>query len=216
MVAEMVRQDQIANDLANASTPGYRSDRATQRSFGDMLLANTKTGAPIGSLSMGTEIDSVVTDTTAGPVRDTGEPLDFTIDGEGYFAVRTAQGVRYTRNGQFTRAADGTLATATGDKVLGKNGAPINVVDGKVAENQLAVFNLTGTISKQGDSLLTGTATAGTSQVRSGALEGSNADPTRAMVDMIASFRAFEASQRAITTIDETLGKAANQVGTTR
>ncbi len=44
MLSEMVRQDQIANDLANASTPGYKSDRATQRSFGDMLLANSVTG----------------------------------------------------------------------------------------------------------------------------------------------------------------------------
>src|SRR3954471_16313223 len=73
MLAEMVRQDQIANDLANASTPGYRSDRSTQKSFGDMLLENTKTGQPIGSLGTGVEIDSTVTDTTAGPVRDTGE-----------------------------------------------------------------------------------------------------------------------------------------------
>src|SRR3954452_11181204 len=214
MLSEMVRQDQISNDLANASTPGYRSDRATQRSFGDMLLENTKTGQPIGSLGRGAEIDSVVTDTTPGAVRDTGEPLDFAIDGDGYFAVQTPQGVRYTRDGQFARAADGTLITATGNKVLSTNGSTIPVgADGKVAAGTLAVFTLGGTIKKQGDSLLTGTATAGGGTVRSGALESSNADPTRSMVDMIASFRAFEAGQRVITTIDETLSKAANQVG---
>jgi flagellar basal-body rod protein FlgG len=214
MLAEMVRQDQIANDLANASTPGYRSDRSTQKSFGEMLLANTKTGAPIGSLGMGTEVDSTVIDTTTGPVRETGEPLDFAINGDGYFAVQTPQGVRYTRDGQFTRGTDGTLMTATGSRVLGTNGGPIQVgADGKVPERSLAVFTLSGTLKKQGDSLLTGTATAGGGTVRSGALEGSNADPTRSMVDMIASFRAFEAGQRVITTIDETLSKAANQVG---
>jgi flagellar basal-body rod protein FlgF len=49
--------------------------------------------------------------------------------------------------------------------------------------------------------------------VRSGALEGSGADPVRAMTDMIASLRAFESGQKVITTIDSTLGKAANQVG---
>src|SRR3954454_8393349 len=213
MLAEMVRQDQIANDLANASTPGYRSDRSTQKSFGDMLLENTKTGQPIGSLGTGVEIDSTVTDTTAGPVRDTGEPLDFAIQGDGYFAVQTPQGVRYTRDGQFTRGTDGTLMTATGNHVLGSSGAPIQVgADGKVPEGSLAVFTLSGTLTKQGDSLLNGTATAGGGTVQSGQLEGSNADATRSMVDMISSFRAFEAGQRVITTIDETLSKAANQV----
>src|SRR4051794_6705864 len=214
MLAEMVRQDQIANDLANASTPGYRSDRATQKSFGEMLLANTRTGAPIGSLGMGAEIDSVVTDTTPGAVRETGEPLDFAIDGNGYFAVQTPQGVAYTRNGQFSRAADGTLVTTGGMRAPGTNGAPVAVgANGTVAGGSLAVFTTNGAVKKQGDSLLTGTATAGGGTVRSGALEGSNADPTRSMVDMIASFRAFEAGQRVITTIDETLSKAANQVG---
>ncbi len=214
MLAEMVRQDQISNDLANASTPGYRSDRATQRSFGEILLQNTKTGQSIGSLGMGTEIDSVVTDTTPGAIRDTGEPLDFAIDGEGYFAVQTPQGVRYTRDGQFARSANGTLITATGNQVLSRTGGPVAVGnDGNVDATSLAVFTLGGKIGKQGDSLLTGTATAGGGTVRSGALESSNADPTRAMVDMIASFRAFEAGQRVITTIDETLSKAANQVG---
>jgi flagellar basal-body rod protein FlgF len=55
--------------------------------------------------------------------------------------------------------------------------------------------------------------TAGTGQVRAGALEASGADATRSMVDMIASLRAFEAGQRVIQTIDETLAKAATQVG---
>src|SRR5688572_4380312 len=212
MLAEMVRHDQITNELANASTPGYRNDRTTHRSFGEMLLTNYLTFAPIGSLGMGAQVDSIVTDTTAGPVRETGEPLDFAIDGDGYFAVQTGQGVRYTRNGQFARAADGTLITATGNPVLGANGGPVRVDgEGKVAGSALAVFTLTN-IAKQGDTLVTGAATAGGGTVREGALEGSNSDPTRAMVDMIASFRAFEAGQRVITTIDETLRKAAGQV----
>ena len=67
---------------------------------------------------------------------------------------------------------------------------------------------------KDGDNLVTGTA-AGTAagQVRAGALESSGADAARSMVDMIASMRAFEAGQKVIQTIDETLGKAASSVG---
>src|SRR4051812_16487091 len=101
MVAEMVRQDQIANDLANASTPGYKADRASQSSFGDLLLSNTLTGHPIGPLGLGARIGRIETDTTPAPLRETGEPLDFAIQGEGWFAVQTSQGLRYTRNGQF-------------------------------------------------------------------------------------------------------------------
>src|SRR3954453_17507376 len=87
MLSEMVRQDQIANDLANASTPGYKSDRATQRSFGDMLLSNSVTGATVGPLGPGSQIDTITTDTTSAPARETGEPLDFAVVGDGWFGV---------------------------------------------------------------------------------------------------------------------------------
>ena len=215
MLAEMVRQDQIANDLANGSTPGYKADRSTQRSFGDLLLSNASTGAAVGSLGLGVRIDQTTTDLTAGPLRQTGEPLDFAIEGDGYFGVRTAQGVRYTRNGQFGVSAQGALMTAGGGMVLSQGGAPIRVgADGTVDPRQLGIFNVNNP-AKQGDSLFAGAAAGrGTGTVRAGAVEASNADPTRSMVDMIASFRAFESGQRVIRTIDQTLQKAANQVGT--
>src|SRR5919205_1450151 len=93
MLAEQVRQNQIANDLANASTPGYKADRTTQRSFGALLLTNSATGQVIGSQGTAVQVDRIVTDFTPQPARDTGEPLDFAIVGDGFFAVRTAQGV---------------------------------------------------------------------------------------------------------------------------
>jgi flagellar basal-body rod protein FlgG len=214
MLSEMVRQDQIANDLANASTPGYKSDRATQRSFGDMLLANSVTGQTVGPLGLGSRIDSIVTDTTGAPTRETGEPLDFAVVGEGWFGVQTPQGVRYTRNGQFAVSPQGTLIDSMGNQVMGKNGGPVTVgPDGRPDPTQLGVFNVTGP-RKIGDSYVTGAAAGqATGIVRQGALEGSNADPSRSMVDMIASFRAFESGQRVIRTIDETLAKASNVVG---
>ena len=215
MLSEMVRQNQIANDLANASTPGYKSGRATQRSFGDLLLANSRTGQVVGHLGLGVRVDRIHTDLSPGPLRLTNEPLDFAVAGEGFFAVRTPQGIRFTRNGQFTVSPRGTLVTQLGAEVLGRGGAPVRVgAGGRVNAAQLGVFTVPNA-RKVGDSLFMGTATGvAASQVRQGALEGSGADPTRSMVDMIASFRAFEAGQKVITTIDETLGKAANQVGT--
>ena len=104
--------------------------------------------------------------------------------------------------------------TAQGDEVLGPGGAPVRVgADGTVDPSAIGVFSVPNA-AKQGDSLWTG-ARAGRASgtVRAGALEASGADPTHAMVDMIASLRAFEAGQRTITTIDETLSKAATQVG---
>jgi flagellar basal-body rod protein FlgF len=215
MLAEQLRQQQIANDLANTSTPGYKADRTAQKSFGNLLLQNTLTGQTVGSQSTATIADEQVTDFSPQPLRDTGEPLDFAISGDGFFAVRTADGTRYTRDGQFTVSPAGELVTAQGDQVLGRGGQPIRVgSDGKVDPRRLDVVGLTNP-RKAGDGLVTGTpgGTASTGQVRAGALEGSGADPARSMVDMIASLRAFESGQKAIQAIDDVLGKAANNVG---
>jgi flagellar basal-body rod protein FlgG len=214
MLSEMVRQDQIANDLANASTPGYKADRATTRSFGDILLANSVTGQTVGPLGLGSQIDRIVTDTSPAPARETGEPLDFAVVGEGWFGVQTPQGTRYTRNGQFAVSPQGTLIDGMGNAVMSQGGGPIQVgPDGRVDPRQVGIFNLTNA-RKMGDNYVTGAAGGrATGSVRQGALEGSNADPARSMVDMIASFRAFESGQRVIRTIDETLAKASNVVG---
>lgn len=214
MLAEMARQDQLANDLANASTPGYKADRVSQQAFGDLLLTNTATGATIGKLGSGSAIDKQVTDFRQQALRTTEQPLDLAIQGEGFFAVKTADGVRYTRDGSFVADAKGNLVDKLGNQVLGVGNKPIAVdADGKIDTSKVGVFALK-TAVKQGDSNFTGTASGtATGQVRSGALEGSGVDPARAMIDLMASMRAMEATQRAITTIDSTLQQTASQVG---
>lgn len=228
MLAEQVRQDLLANDLANVSTPGYKPDRASQSSFGDILLANTASGALVGPMSLGAQIDAVLTDFTQGPLRDTGEPLDVALAGEGFLAVQTPEGTRYSRGGRLIVDGSGLLATSEGFPLLSTAGTPLAVgkesgisiapdgsvsVDGR-AVGQLALVGLTGA-SKVGDSLFSGTpiALATPVAVRQGTLEGSGVDAARAMVDMLASLRAFEASQRVIRTIDDTLGRAVNSAG---
>jgi flagellar basal-body rod protein FlgF len=215
MMAEQVRQDQIANDLANSAAPGYKADRTAQREFGALLLVNRANGATAGSQSTAVQVDRIQTDFTPKPSRETGEPLDFAVTGEGFFGFRTAQGVRYTRNGRFTVSPQGLLVTAQGDPVLGRNGRTVRVgAHGRVDPRALEVLRLDNP-RKEGTNLVSGTpaGTAGTGQVRAGALEASGSDAARSMVDMIASLRAFEAGQCVIQTIDETLGKAAVQVG---
>jgi flagellar basal-body rod protein FlgG len=222
MLAEQTRQDQIANDLANSSTPGYKADRSMQASFGSMLLENTANGQAIGTLGLGAQITSTYTDLSPAPLEETGEPLDVAIDGQGFLTVQTPAGPRYTRNGQLVVDGTGRLATATGYPVLDANGQTIAVggsdgldidANGVVSRNgrtlgTLGVVSLT-TPLKQGDTLFAGTPgakPAGTA-VRQGFLEGSGVDPTKAMVEMITSLRTYESDQKAIASIDETLQK---------
>jgi flagellar basal-body rod protein FlgF len=189
MVAEMVRQDQIANDMANAATPGYKSDRSQQKSFSDLMLQNTETGQAIGKLGQGPIIAKQVTDLSQEPLR-------------------------YTRNGSFKASATSVLTDQLGNPVLDANRRPLKVAaDGTVDVKSVGLFGLTN-VRKQGDALFTGTAAGkADGEVQSGVLEGSGVDAGRTMVNMIASLRAFEAGQKAITTIDSTLQQAASQVG---
>jgi flagellar basal-body rod protein FlgF len=213
MLAEMARQDQLANDLANASTPGYKADRVSQRSFGDLMLSNSTDGSIVGPLGSGAAIDKQVTDVRPQALRDTGQPLDLAVEGDGWFGVQTKQGVRYTRNGSFSANAQGKLVDQLGNQVLGVGGKPVAVTEGTIDPTKVALFNLRNPV-KQGESNFTGQAGGqATGKVRSGSLEGSGVDPARAMVDLMASMRTMEATQRAITTIDSTLQQTASQVG---
>ncbi|HEV3046710.1 MAG TPA: flagellar hook-basal body protein [Solirubrobacteraceae bacterium] len=214
MVAEQVRQNQLANDLANASTPGFKPDETPQHSFGAVLLSNTEGGQAVGSVDEGVALGKTYTNMTPGVLQETGEPLDFAIVGGGFFAVRTAQGVRYTRDGQFTRSAQGLLTEASGNPVLNARGATIKVsAAGTVAPTALGVYEVPGAV-KQGENLYTGTpAGKATGTVRQGSLEGSGVDAAKTMVEMITSMRSFQSGQQAIQAIGQTLQEAASQVG---
>lgn len=214
MLAQQVREDQLANDLSNSSTPGYKSDSSVQSDFGSILLANTATGQSIGSLNTGVKLGSPVTNLTPETLYSTGQPLDFGVAGQGFFAVRTAQGVRYTRDGQFQENAKGLLTDGQGDPVLSQNGATITVsAQGTVPASSLGVFNLTN-VSKQGNNLYTGTlAGRGTGTVKQGELESSGVDPVTTMVNMISSLQTYQAGENAVQTIDSTMQESASSVG---
>jgi flagellar basal-body rod protein FlgF len=214
MIAQQVRQDQLANDLANASTPGFKPDETPQHSFGEVLLANTKGGAAVGAVNQGVALGKAYTNMTPGSMQETGEPLDFAIEGNGFFAVKTPQGVRYTRDGQFTSTDKGILTDANGDPVLNAKGAQIKVsANGTVPANAVGIFEVPGAV-KQGENLYTGKAAGKpTGILRQGSLEGSGVDAAKTMVEMITSMRSFQSGQQAIQSIAQTLQEAASQVG---
>jgi flagellar basal-body rod protein FlgG len=230
MLAAQIRQDVIANNLANATNPGFKGEVLSQIAFGDLLLSNTLTGDSIGPLSAGTLVTDIKPNLTNQGFRWTQNTLDLAIGGNGWFSVQTPQGVRYTRNGAFTTDAQGFITTAQGDRVLGKNGQPINVSGGgrlSIARNgDVHVGNrLVGTVGvtalqpsslhKEGDNYLTGTVdpNAKLGSVAQGALETSNVNTVKEMVALIENMREFEADQKMIRAVDDTLGGAVNQVG---
>ncbi len=126
MQARLQSLDRIAADLANINTAGYKTERTTrfvaERDFASQL------DSAVDVASGGTR-----TDLKPGSITNTGRSLDVAIDGQGFFAIQTAAGIRYTRSGNFTRRSDGMLATVDGDPVLDTKNKPIKLGTGVLA-----------------------------------------------------------------------------------
>ena len=98
LLAESARQDVVANNLANATTTGFKRSEATARPFQEMLLRSQGIpGTPaVGTMTMGAEVQGITRLDTQGPLRHTGNALDVALVGTGYFTVETAAGRRYS------------------------------------------------------------------------------------------------------------------------
>jgi len=147
MISQQRQQESLANNVANANTPGYKSDQATLRAFPELLIQQmgskeipTTNGLslpisqPIGSLNTGAYIHEMVPDYSQGDLRETGMTTDVAIvngvfpneAGSLFFTVQTDdEEVRYTRNGNFTVDGQGALVTNQGYYVLDQTGNPI-------------------------------------------------------------------------------------------
>ncbi|HHW41874.1 MAG TPA: flagellar hook-basal body protein [Syntrophomonadaceae bacterium] len=194
----------------------------------------------IGPVGTGSVVDGVYTSYREGVLQETGNPLDLALHGNAFFVVRDGQGREfYTRNGGFTLDAAGRLVTLAGLAVLGESGgqleeiyvpagklevAPEGTLRGAVTAAGQAVQRLAlvegpqpGEVwQKVGDTLFQSNAPPAMAQgyeVRQGYREGSNVNPVEEMVKMIAAMRAYEANQKVIQATDNTLEKAANEVG---
>jgi flagellar basal-body rod protein FlgG len=140
MDAEMSKLDVVANNLANASTKGFKKDEAVFTAFPNTLMhrindrlepAGAGTNPVLGVVGHGVQTHSVLTNFSDGSVINTGNPLDLALRGSALFTLERADGSHaYTRSGNFTMNAEGRLATMDGDLVLGQNGDPIKI-DGK-------------------------------------------------------------------------------------
>ena len=115
--------DVIANNVANLDTTGYKGDGTI---FEEYLMPNAAASGFEGADRRLSYVQDRATwhNFSAGPLRQTGNPLDVAIDGDAFFVVQTNRGERYTRNGAFQINGNGELVTSAGDRVVG-DGGPI-------------------------------------------------------------------------------------------
>lgn len=223
MMTQLDRYDAVANNLANISTPGYKRQEAISSAFPTMLMyriRDARDAGPtaIGQLGTGSLLTETVTRFDPGTFEDTGNPFDLAIGGNGYFAIETANGVRYTRNGSFHADGNGQLVTAAGQIVLASDGNAVDVAAGLDTAQVRVVDIAEADLIKDGDNLFrlrdgaTEPEAAAAGHVTSRRLETSNVNPVTAMVDMMSALRAYEANQKVVQAMDDTLGKAVNEI----
>ncbi|MFO0611666.1 MAG: flagellar hook basal-body protein [Polyangiaceae bacterium] len=217
-IASSTALDVTAENLANASTAGFRKLRPV---FREVLERET---TPRLSPKHGhfTKIGSTAIDATPGALRTTGRPLDVALPSGVFIAVSAAGGERYTRAGSLSVSADGAL-TLAGSPVVGEGGEAIRAggegagagevtvtADGEVLRGadsigrlKLVTFDNPAGLAPNGGTLYaatpeSGEATITSSEIAVGALEESNASPIDAMSELVKATRSFEAYERAI------------------
>ncbi|WP_348764565.1 flagellar hook-basal body complex protein [uncultured Henriciella sp.] len=208
----------VANNLANSSTTGYKSDRAVFAEF----VAGTNNN--LSDLSMGT-LAGHTTDLEQGGLRFTNGTFDLAVQGEGYFLVETPQGQRLTRAGHFQLNAESELIDSMGNRVLSAGGGPVQIpgeatnvsiagdgtisFDGVIID-QVGVVQPEGQLTRAGGTMFA--AEEGFQQMEEprvvqGALEQSNVSPVLEVARMIEVQRAYEAGQALIEGEDDRIAK---------
>jgi flagellar basal-body rod protein FlgF len=228
LVTSTQQMDTIANNLANASTVGYR---AQKNIFSSVLADASNAGAsPLDKAINNYGIMSgTILDQSQGALQKTGNDLDLAIQGSGYFVVQTANGPMYTRNGSFQVSSKGQLVTDTGDAVMGDSGT-LTMLPGKVSISADGTISVNGAVSGKlhivdfpagtnvesaGNTYYSAPAdtavTSTDSTVQQGFLESSNVNPILGLVDLITTQRSAEMMQRALSMFNSEIDKTATQ-----
>jgi len=203
------QMDAISNNLANLNTSGFKSESMI---FKEQVESTGKNQV----ISLVHDV-AYFRDMSEGPLTNTNNPLDMAIRGDGYFAVETGEGQRYTRHGVFQLNNQGQLVTSQGNPLLGAGGAPITVPpnasniivarDGTISADALEIgrievftFENPAALSKIGNSLYEakGQEPQATrdSDVVQGMVEGSNVNGVAEMTRMIDTVRGYQAASK--------------------
>ncbi len=238
MHADMARLDQIAMNLANGFTPGYKRGVASQPALQASFAAHLQTApAPVVPGLDGPALH-VATDVRPASLKSTGQKLDLALAGQGYFEIQTPQGPAYTRQGDFRIDAQGRLVTQQGHPLMGMGGeivlqtnhpsisanGEVSLADAApghaVAQIRIVAFDNEGQLRRLGSGLFS--AGAGMRvlngeevQLRQGYLENSNVSASDEMTSMVRTMRHFESMQKIAQGYDDMLGTAIRKLGET-
>ena len=216
--------DSTARNIANVSTNGYKAERISFKKSLSAAQSPDQKYVAVQAPSL---------DLSQGAIRDTGNPLDVALEGKGFFAVQTGDGERLTRDGAFRINADGLLVNSTGAQVLDEDGEPMQLPEdagfveitetGEVFADGLSIGDLK-LVNYEGDQLTRVGANLYAAEgepiddgefptVVSKALEGSNFNAVRGVVDVIKVTRTFQALVKMMESYKETEGRAAKALG---
>ncbi|WP_109485659.1 flagellar hook-basal body protein [Occallatibacter savannae] len=228
-VARAQALDQAAANLANARTPGFRAEREYFRSYLAEQREPSQVGQAVNEFGLlgGSQLSGA-----QGPMQHTGNPLDLAIEGDGFFAVQTANGLRFTRDGSFHRSQAGLLVTAAGEPVLSHSKQSIPTPPGQIsvgADGALSVDGAVfasvgvfgfpqGTQSFKAEGANRYAAPEGASigapkayVIRQGELEGANQDAIQGSLDLLVMQRQAEMMQKALMVFHTEFNKTATE-----
>lgn len=237
MLNQQQRLDVATNNLANASTVGFKKEGATSQAFDECLTIKINDASEnyirrgIGNMSLGVKIGETYTNYGQGSFRETGEPFDIALSGNGFFNISYTnksgeEFTMYTRDGSFSLTKEGYLVTKDGDFVLGQDGPIVlptdaeitidatgNIYNGDELLDQIKVtdFEDYNYLDKFGENMYRTVNGAveieSLAQVNQGYLEMSNVQVVEEMVNLITIQRAYEAAQKVETSMDDILGQ---------
>ncbi len=228
LIARTQALDTIANNLANASTVGFRAEHNVFKSV--LADAGNASGTALNqAVNDYSILGGTTLDLGQGALQKTGNDLDLGIQGSGFFVVQTANGPMYTRNGAFQVASNGQLITSTGDAVMGDKGTisippgPVTISsDGTISSNgavagkvKLVQFPAGTPVTSAGGNYYSAPSKseipATDSTVQQGVLESSNVNPITSMVELITAQRSAEMMQRALSIYNQDMDKTATK-----
>lgn len=237
MLSQGRRLDVVANNMTNISTAGYKAEHYTDRTFDEVMVTRigNKIKTPYETLetyqSHILAPDELYTDFSQSSFEETNLPLDFAIQGEGFFAIETVDGVAYTRAGSFTLDNEGYLCLSELGRVLDREGNPIQLPTDKLEVDKQGNIS-----SKTGDYLASlgvymfednnalertpyGLFTGDGAQLNEEAVihhkwvERSNVNMVKEMVSMMSTQRALQSAAQMSKIYDEVIKRVVNDIG---
>ena len=238
MLSQTRRLDVVSNNITNISTAGYKAEHYTDRTFDEVMVSRigNKIKSPYETFetyqSHILAPDHLYTDFTQSYFEETNLPLDFGINGEGFFAIEMADGsIAYTRAGSFTLDADGCLCLSELGFVLDREGNHIQLpTDYIKADDQGNLFDMSdgylgtlgifqfednGALERNAYGLFTGenAEVNEEAEVLHKWVERSNVDMVREMVSMMSTQRALQSAAQMSKIYDEVIQRAVNDIG---